>query len=145
MNLSKYAMLGEAKYPLKLEPELYWTFKPVSGAMQIELAKWLQDNAETITDEKGVTYQVPPYWVSAMIQELTLSFAGSNILLSEELTGEKAVPMFPEGMPIEEVGKAIALLPMPLLIELWVALKERNPQWGPADVEEFLKEEGPKA
>lgn len=112
MNFGKYAILSKSRHTFEKESEWYWDFRPVSSGDELELLRFLSQN-ENAT------------WIEIAWKELSLSFGGTNI------PGEDGKPILGEKATPEQVYEVVKKMPMEMVVELWKALGEVHPLWGP--------------
>jgi hypothetical protein len=131
MKFGKYAILDNSKHFFDQEPDWYWEFRPVNSEDELRMAKWVDANAVTVEYE-GKTLKAPPDWIQTAWQELMISFGGTNI------PGDPGVPVSEGGAPIltpesseDEILAELKDMPVEMLTELWTALGEAYPFWGP--------------
>jgi len=112
MNFGKYAVVDNVTYNFQEEPDFTWTFRPATVADEIEMQRWIADRTnkgEAPTWAEIAHKQISMVSVSANIPDAGLENGGSRNQF-EELVKQ---------LPIEMLG------------ELWQALGEVNPLWGP--------------
>ena len=113
MNFGKYAILDKSTHTFELMPEWSWTFKPTNSEDELAIAKF-------------ITVQNPT-WLEIAWRELALSFGSTTIPVSE--TDPKLV--LEPGATVEQVEAVLKKMPLAMVQELWKALGEANPLWGP--------------
>jgi hypothetical protein len=119
MNLGKYAIVNASEYHLKEEPEMYWTFVPISSEQELELAQFLTKYFAVPAGDQTV-YD----WLMIAWRELAMTFGGTNITEDDgKIILEKS-----SDIPTREI--VLKKLPMKLVAELWTALGEINPLLG---------------
>jgi hypothetical protein len=117
MDFGKYAVLRSAKHTFEKEPEWWWKIAPVTPPMQIAFGNWANGKN--------------PNWIEIALHEIALSFDGTNI------------PSFDiklDSLDVEEksdllIDQVLTYMPVEMLEELWLAVGEANPMWGPVNIE----------
>lgn len=137
---AKYAVLDNSKHVLELTPEYYWEFRPVSTADEIRVQKEIAGRTMIIGDRIS-----GPTQMELAIIELASSFAGSNLPADSDDPDAKVVPALKDKASFQEVYDYLCTLPVALVDELWRALGEVNPTWGPKKAPKLPeKEESPE-
>lgn len=124
----KYAIVAPVEYHFKEEPDLFWKIKAATAGDELELEKYLFANRRYVKDADGKSVVLPPLWVQQMHMEISLTFAGTNIAENDKLFIE-------DNASVETICKAILKMPEGMVEEIWLAVKETNPTWGPQFVQ----------
>jgi hypothetical protein len=135
LDLSKYAIISDADYPLQEAPGVTWSFKPPIAQDEVEISKFMNDGP--VTAGSGSVTRVIKTGPEIAIQELALLFGGTTIskgmlakLHKQPEPDDKDDPILLPGDDIATKRKVIGSLPSPLYWELWRALGVRCPGWG---------------
>lgn len=112
MDFGKYATVDNVTYEFEKDPEMKWVFRPVTTADEIEMQRWIAKKSKA--DEAPSMLEVAHKQLSivsqsAVIPGCGLENGGSRVQFEELLNA----------MPLEMMG------------ELWQALGEVSPLWGP--------------
>jgi hypothetical protein len=75
----------------------------------------------------GTKRESSPTWVEIAYREIALSFGGTNIPVSEK----DNTPVLDDDAGINEVEVILKEMSTDLIAEIWKALGEANPLWGP--------------
>jgi hypothetical protein len=140
----KYAVMGDLTHHFELEPDWYWKIKPVTAGMELEMSKFLAHRRIISTVEGRA--ELPPTALEIGFREIALTFGGTNVPKMIEtntpiLVGEEADvvwvdsgdPILKADAKIEEIEKELREMPRSMLMEIWRAVGESYPYWGPAD------------
>lgn len=126
MDFGKYAITTPIEYHFEQEPDWYWRIRPVTMGDEIEMNQWMVSAATRETDDDGKSYTVPPHWITIAMREIAVTFAGTNL-------EEDGKPILKDDATIEQVTKALEKLPKAMFMEIWKAVGESYPSWGPAN------------
>lgn len=131
-KFGKYAVIRPYTYNFELEPDWYWNFKPPTARDELDLQRFLfQKRTRTVA---GVSEQLPATSMEVVFQQLALTFGGTNIPTYKEVEGEwqeTETPILQKNDDVEKIKKALGGMPTELVLELWEALGEHIPNWGP--------------
>lgn len=125
MKFGQYSIVNNAVYKLEKEPDWEWRFKPTDSEDELSLFAYMEANSRRVEVPDGGTLTLPPEWVVIAWRELALSFGGTTI------PGDDGKPILKESATVEDVEEVLKTMPIGLLAELWKALGEANPLWGP--------------
>jgi len=132
MSFGKYAIAVATTHHFEQEPEWWWKIKPVTTGMELEMSKFLSHKRLILTPEGRL--ELPPTSMEIAFREVALTFAGTNIPLDENKSIEDGgEPFIQEGASVEEVEKALEDMPRDMFYEVWGAVGDSYPYWGPAD------------
>jgi hypothetical protein len=132
-KFGKYAVIEPITYVLKEEPNWYWEFKPPTARDELNLQQFLFQR-RTRTTRAGETEQIPPTIMEVTFHQLALTFGGTNIPMYELKDGdwvETGKPILGKDAAVEEIKDVLGEMPSELVLELWEALGEHVPNWGP--------------
>lgn len=116
MNFGNYALTEPVEYRFEKEPEWLWMIKPVTARDELEMSRFVALASKRET---------PLTWLESAIHEIAICFAGTNIL------GEDGEPILKENARITAVEDVLKDMPIEMVTELWRAVGEANPLWGP--------------
>ncbi len=125
MNFGKYAILKPVTINLKLEPDWTWSIKPITTGEELQLSQFLNTERVAVLAD-GTRIGRPATNLEVACREIALSFAGTNI------PGDDGKPILPRDATVDEVEAALKGMPHELVMELWNAVGEAIPTWGPA-------------
>ncbi len=136
MDFGKYAIVENARYHLVNEPDWWWEFKPITAGDEVAMTIFIQKGRPEKDADGKVVYVPLPYQSIAM-REISLSFGGTNI--PQSANSDK--PILTPSSTIDEIEAVLKQMPSELFKEIWGALGEAYPFWGPAKPED-MKEKG---
>lgn len=132
MKFGNYAVLEPITYNFEREPEWYWKFKPPTARDELQFQRFLfHKRSRTVN---GVSEQLPATRMEAIFRQLALTFGGTNIPKYKLVDGEwqdTGEPILKEGSSVEEIEKVLGEMPTELVQEIWSALGDHIPNWGP--------------
>ena len=132
MKFGKYALISAYTYTLEEEPDWQWVFKPPTANDELQLQAFMVQH-RTIT-ENGRTENIPATVMEICLEELALTFGGTTIPKFKEVDGEWVAtdsPILEENASKSQVKKVLGEMPTAMVLELWKALGEHVPNWGP--------------
>lgn len=128
----KYAVISEVTHTLSEEPGWWWKIKPVTSGMELEMSKFLSHRRLVTTPSGRV--EMPPTSLEIGFHELALSFGGTNIpKFADKPVEEGGEPIIAKDATIEQIEEVLKSFPRSLFMELWRAVGEAYPFWGPLD------------
>jgi len=132
MNFGKYAILTSTRYTFEKEPTWYWEIKPVSSGMELERSKFLLHN-RVVVDASGNRRELPPTWLEIAHREIALTFGGTNIPVEDKPVEDGGKPLVEAGTSTAEIEKVLRGMPQEMVWEIWTAVGQSYPEWGPAN------------
>lgn len=137
---AQYAIMDEVVHEFSKSPGHFWRIKPVNSGIELEYSKFLLHNR--VVRERGHTTELPPTWVESAHREIALTFAGTNIPANDEAPVEEGGdPVLAEDASIEEVERILRIMPQEMVYEIWRAVGEAYPRWGPVDPNALVRGE----
>jgi hypothetical protein len=129
MNFGKYSVIEPHELKFELEPEWSWFIRPATSGDDLSMAKFYFTNTSTKI-VNGEEVDTPPLWMEVMYREIALLFAGTTIPKDPK---KPNVPILDikKNPSLEEIEKALSSMPEVMVEEIWKALGEQNPFWGP--------------
>jgi hypothetical protein len=127
MNFGKYAILTDVKHVFEKEPEWYWMIKPPTAQDELEVAKILATDKSRI-DLDGTRVSLMPTTLEIAMREIAVTFGGTNIPTSEN----DPAPVLRKGAALAEIESILKEMPRAMILELWNAVGDAVPGWGPA-------------
>jgi hypothetical protein len=124
-KFGKYAVINPVDYQLKEEPEWTWTFRPPSSGEELEMQRFMVVG-RVQTGPDGIQREYPPTTFEIAHRELALTFGGTNITADGE-----DEPILKVDAKVSEVEAMLRQMPHGLVMELWEALGDIVPTWGP--------------
>lgn len=127
MDFGKYAVATPLEYHFEKEPEWYWKIRPVTMGDELEMNQWMVSSATERTAADGTSVTVPPNWIDIAMREISVTFAGTN------LVGEDGKALLKDNATPGQVAEALQKLPKEMFMEIWKAVGQSYPSWGPAN------------
>jgi hypothetical protein len=127
MNFGKYSVVDSLEHHFELEREWYWLIRPATSGDDLAMAKYYVDNTRSVIID-GKRVEQPPLWMEVMYREIAMLFNGTNIPKDPK---KPNVPVLDNKASIQEVEAVLATMPEKMVEEIWKALGETNPFWGP--------------
>jgi hypothetical protein len=130
-NFGKYAIIDPVKHDFEKETEWWWKIKPPTSGDELAMSKFLvQARSEVGSD--GIRREYPPTNTEIMHREIALTFFGTNIPAGDEKTVEDGgEPYLKLSMTVEQIEERLRQMPHEMLVELWYAVADACPGWGP--------------
>ena len=130
MRFGNYAVIDEVTHNFEKETSWWWKIKSPTSGNELSIAKFLvQGRAELGVD--GVRREFPPTNAEVMHREVALLFGGTNVPMSETPVDQGGEPILRKNAGTEEVEVALRMMPHPMVVEIWDAIGEACPGWGP--------------
>lgn len=126
MSFGKYAITAPITHNFKLEPDWWWKIKPPTSGDELEMTKFYSHN-RVLTGPDGVRREYFPTNVEIAHREIALTFGGTNIP-KDEKDGD---PILAPDAKIEAVEAVLRKMPQEMVMEIWEAIGEHVPGWGP--------------
>jgi hypothetical protein len=131
MNFGKYAIIDEITHHFKEEPEWFWKIKPPTSGDELEMSRFfVQGRVQQGVD--GVRRDYPPTNLEVCHREIALTFAGTNIPKGDKAVEEGGDPILKDGAKTHEIEAVLRQMPQAMVLEVWGAIAEAIPGWGPA-------------
>jgi hypothetical protein len=122
-NFGKYAILSEITHQFEKEPDWWWKIKPPTSGSELYLSQFL--SAERIVLlPGGARVSRPATNLEVAHREIALLFGGTNI------PSDEGVILSPEAT-VEQVEAVLVTMPHEMVLEIWRAIGEACPGWGP--------------
>ena len=131
MHFGKYAFLEPVDYRFEKEPEWSWMIKPPTSGDELTIARFLNQGKVTISVD-GTSREAPPTWLEVAYREIALTFGGTNIPKNEDSDH----PILKPSASVSQIESALGNMPHEMVMELWTAIKEHVPGWGPKEIPE---------
>ena len=130
-NFGKYAIVSAATHHFENEPDWWWKINPVDSGMELEMSKFLAHKRSVFQGRERV--EMPPTWLEIAFREIALTFGGANIPATDTPVEEGGEPLFKDDMSVEGIEAILTSMPRAMLMEIWKAVGEAYPMWGPSD------------
>jgi hypothetical protein len=137
IQFGKYAVLDAVTHRFEKEPEWYWKIRSVSASDEIALQKLLYQRK--VVTNGASREEIIPVNMEIVLREIALTFAGTNIPKYREEEGKlvpvmvdgEVVPILREDASPDEVEAVLKKFPKEMVMEIWDAVGDANPTWGP--------------
>ena len=136
MYFGQYAFLEPIDYRFEKEQELSWLIEPPTSGDELAIARFLNQGKVTISID-GTSREAPPTWLEVAYREIALTFGGTNIPKSDS----NDTPILKKHATVTEVENVPKKMPHAMVMELWNAIKEFIPGWGPKEVKTTTTED----
>jgi hypothetical protein len=130
-NFGKYAVMDPVTHYFEQEPDWFWKIKPVAGEEELSMTKFLA-HRRVLTTIEG-TVEMPPTWMEVCLREIALSFGGTNIPAGETPIEKGGEALLADDATVEQIETALKAFPRSMLMEVWRAVGEAYPYWGPSN------------
>jgi hypothetical protein len=131
-SFGKYAVVDPVVHHFALEENWWWKIKPPTSGDELNLSKFTMQN-RSIVGPDGVRREYPPTNTEIMHREIALVFAGTNLPAdTDKPVEEGGEPILDPKAKVEEVERVLADMPHEMVLEIWDAIGEACPGWGPA-------------
>ena len=127
MNFGKYSVVGSLEHHFDLEPEWFWKIRPATSGDDLVMAKYYVENTRTVIID-GKRVEQPPLWMDVMYREIALLFDGTNIPKDPKKPG---VAILADKAAVGTIEAVLGTMPEVMVEEIWKAIGETNPFWGP--------------
>lgn len=127
----KYAVIDAVTHNFEQEPDLWWKINPPTSGDELAISKYLV-SGRVVTDADGERREYPPTSTEIMHREVALLFGGTNIPLDpDKPVAEGGAPYIDAKMAVEIIEAKIRDMPHKMVIEIWEAIADAVPGWGP--------------
>ncbi len=126
-KFGKYAILEPVQHTFDKEPTWYWMIKPPTSQDELNVAKILTTD-KTRMELDGTRVSVMPTTLEIAMREIAVTFGGTNIPTSET----DPTPCLPSNATWDQVEALLKEMPRAMVWEIWRAVGDAVPGWGPA-------------
>jgi hypothetical protein len=126
-SFGNYALIDPVRHVFEREPDWWWMIRPPTARDELAVARVLSTDRSRI-ELDGTRTTMLPMTLEVAMREVAVTFGGTNIPTSET----DPAPVLKEGASWEQVEEILKEMPRDMLIELWMAVGEAVPGWGPA-------------
>jgi len=123
-KFGSYAVFSAVRHWFEKETEWYWDIKPATSGMELAMDRLYLDNRILLASD-GSRLEKPVSRSEVMHREIALTFGGTNIV------DEDGKLILEEGAPVAKVEEVLRQMPHQMVVEIWQAIGEANPKWGP--------------
>lgn len=132
INFGKYTIADAVTHHFDEEQDWYWKINPVTAGHELEMAKFIAHRRIVQTPEGR--QELPPTSMEIAFREVALTFGGTNIPKDMEKPVEDGgEPILQESASVTEIETVLRQFPKAMFMEIWRAIGQAYPSWGPAD------------
>ncbi len=124
LNFGKYAILKPVEHTFEKEPGWKWHIKPVTTGEELAISQFLNTERVAVLPD-GSRIGRPATNLEVACREIALCFASTNI------PGDNGEPILQAGASVDEIEAVLRQMPNEMVKELWDAVGEAIPGWGP--------------
>ena len=128
MNFGKYSVVDSLEHHFELEPEWYWRIRPATSGDDLVMAKYYVENSRSVFID-GKRVEQPPLWMEVMYREIAQLFDGTNIPKDPKKPNVPILDL--KKASVSDIEAVLADMPETMVEEIWKAIGEINPFWGP--------------
>lgn len=130
-RFAKYAIFDAVTHNFEKEPDWWWKIKPPTSGDELVMAKYLVNNRVEVGAD-GVRREFPPTNTEIAHREIALCFGGTNIPKDDEKpVADGGEPILKLGDPVENIETVLRSMPHAMVMEIWNAIGDAVPGWGP--------------
>jgi hypothetical protein len=130
-SFGKYAIVEPVTHHFAKEEQWWWKIIPPTSGNELSISKFLI-SGRTELGIDGVRRDYPPTNIEVSHREIALLFGGTNIPLDDEKTVEDGgEPIVTVKASVEGVESVLRSMPHEMVNELWDAVADAAPGWGP--------------
>ncbi len=122
----EYAVIDPILHKFEKKPEWTWTIKPPTGKEEVALARFMATGRVVMEGDKRIVYSWSPLEIA--YREIALLFGGTNVPKS----AEDPDPILTEKSSVQEIERFLQSIPVDAVMEIWKAIGDAVPFWGPA-------------
>ena len=130
-KFGKYAIIDPVTFHFKKEEKWWWKINPPTAGDELALRKFYTEGRIAYGPD-GVRREYFPNMSEQAMREIALTFAGTNIPLSEDNPVEDGgEPILKAKASIEAIENVLREMPTELVMEIWDNVGKSVPGWGP--------------
>src|SRR5512133_3261664 len=123
-DFGSYAIIDVVEHHFEKEPDWVWKIKPPTSGDELAMSKFLVQNRVEV-DSSGTRREFPPTYTEIAYREISLCFGGTTIPKSN---GE---PILKPDARVEQIEAVLRKMPHAMVMEIWGAIADHVPGWGP--------------
>jgi hypothetical protein len=124
MSFGKYAVLQDVVHTFEKEPDWGWTIHPITMNEELSMAQFLARDLFVVMPDGGRAVRgITNHEIA--LREIALTFRSTNI------PGPDDKSILPENASVAEVEEVLRTMPADMVLEIWKAVGEACPPWGP--------------
>ena len=139
MNFGNYAILGPVEHTFEKEPTWTWTIKPIDMGAELAMSQFMaRDRFVVFPDGARALRQITTEEIA--MREIALTFGGTTIPavreavdteVKKQATRTSGALLLPEDATIAAVEGVLCSMPPAMVKEIWEAVGQACPPWGP--------------
>lgn len=132
-DFGKYAIIDIVEHHFEKEPDWVWKIKPPTSGDELAMSKFLVQNRVEI-DATGTRREFPPTYTEIAYREIALCFGGTTIPKggkAGKAIADGGEPILKEDARVEVIEAVLRKMPHPMVMEIWGAIADSVPGWGP--------------
>lgn len=132
-NFGRYAIIDTVEHHFEKEPDWIWKIKPPTSGDELAMSKFLVQNRVEV-DATGTRREFPPTYTEIAYREIALCFGGTTIPKggkNGQPVAEGGEPILKEDARVEQIEAVLRRMPHPMVMEIWGAIADAVPGWGP--------------
>jgi hypothetical protein len=133
MDFGNYAIVTAVEHRFEKEPGWYWKIKPPTSGDEYEINRFMVQN-RVMRGPDGIEHDYPPTFTEIAYREIALLFDGTNIPAAGKAgtpVEEGGAPLVAKDASVGQVEAALRKLPHGMVMEIWGAIADAVPNWGP--------------
>lgn len=131
MNFGKYAVIDAVTHNFKEEPEWFWKITPPTSGDELAMSRFFVQG-HVVQGVDGVRRDYPPTNLEVCHREIALTFGGTNIPKGDQKVEEGGDPILAADASVEAIEVMLRKMPQAMVLEIWEAIADAIPGWGPA-------------
>ena len=134
IKFGKYALITPVTHQFDKEPDLFWIIKPPTSGDELKLSQFLSTD-RVILKPDGTRVTRPAVNLEIAHREIALTFGGTN------LTDMDDKPILSKDSTVEEIEAVLRIMPHVMVMEIWSAIADGVPGWGPVKAKKDVKKD----
>jgi hypothetical protein len=128
-----YAIIDVVEHAFEKEPDWIWKIKPPNSGDELAMSKFLVQNRVEV-DSSGTRREFPPTYTEIAYREIALCFGGTTIPRQGKKgksVAEGGDPVLKDDARVEQIEAVLRKMPHEMVMEIWGAIADCIPTWGP--------------
>lgn len=132
-DFGNYAIIDTVEHHFDKEADWVWRIKPPNSGDELAMSKFLVQNRVEVGPD-GTRREFPPTYTEIAYREIALCFGGTTIPKGGK-TGKAVAdggePLLKDDARVELIEATLRKMPHPMVMEIWGAIADAVPGWGP--------------
>ena len=130
-KFGKYAIVDEVVHHFEKEPDWWWKINPPTSGDVLNRSKFMFQG-RVVTQADGTTREYPPTSIEVAHHEIALTFGGTNMPeLPDKPVEDGGAPYITKDLGVDAIEHFLSLMPFDMVMEIWRAVGDACPGWGP--------------